>query len=64
MDWDGLPRIDVEKSASHQQSQTEIGSDNPVINTYLETRPFPMGFNLDYSAYYDAWPDVASEVSW
>src|SRR5580700_2852309 len=26
MGWDGLPRIDVEKSASHQLSQTEIAS--------------------------------------
>ena len=28
-------RIDVEKSASHQLSQNEIGSDNPVRNIYL-----------------------------
>ena len=29
MGWDGLPRIDVEKSSSHQLSQVEIASDNP-----------------------------------
>src|SRR5579864_7485933 len=29
MGWDGLPRIDVDKSASHQLSQSEIASDNP-----------------------------------
>jgi hypothetical protein len=31
MNWDGLPRIDVEKSASHHLSQIEIDGDNPVI---------------------------------
>jgi hypothetical protein len=31
-----LVRISVQKSASHQLSQTELASDNPVRNTYLE----------------------------
>ena len=30
--------IDVEKSASHHQSQNEIGGDNPVVDTYLWKR--------------------------
>ena len=29
MGWDGLARIDVEKSSSHQLSQIEIAGDNP-----------------------------------
>jgi len=29
MGWEGLARIDVEKSFSHQLSQNEIASDNP-----------------------------------
>jgi hypothetical protein len=36
MGWDGLARIDVVKSAYHQQSQIEITSDNPVLDSYLE----------------------------
>jgi hypothetical protein len=30
MGWDGLPRIDVAKSAYHHLSRNEIGGDNPV----------------------------------
>jgi hypothetical protein len=31
MGWDGLPRIDVEKSACRQLSQIEIGGDNRLF---------------------------------
>jgi hypothetical protein len=36
MGLDGLPRIDVEKSASHHLSQLEIGSDNPCYQHLSE----------------------------
>jgi hypothetical protein len=35
MGWEGLARIDVEKSFSHQLSQNEIASD------YIHGNPFP-----------------------
>ena len=38
MGWEGLARIDVEKSASHHLSQTEIDGDNPC-SRHLSEKP-------------------------
>jgi hypothetical protein len=40
MGLDGLPRIDVEKSAYHHQSRNEIGSDNPCSGQVSDVSDF------------------------
>ena len=38
MGWEGLARIEVEKSSSHHRSRNDIGGDNPLRTMYLKVR--------------------------
>ena len=56
MGWDGLPRIDVEKSSYHHLSQNEIGSDNPCSRHLAKESGMEVQFeegNLKTVAYLD-----------